>query len=672
MQMESLLNSIIKVIKHPPLGGGLVRNDLFFPFLLFGIFTLFLSSCAKMGQPDGGWYDETPPRVLGESPYDGATDVNGKKISIYFDEFIKLDNPTEKVVVSPPQLEAPEIKNEGKRIVVKLQDSLRANTTYTIDFSDAISDNNEGNPLGNYTYTFSTGDHIDTMQVAGYVVDARTLEPVQGILVGLYDNLSDTAFTKLPMLRVSRTDENGHYSIKGVRNGQYHVFALQDVDGNYMFNAPTEKIAFDSTIYNTTCGPDIRQDTIWGDSLHIRDIVRVPYTHFYPDNVVLRAFTEEQTNRYFIKSERSNADHFTLFFSYGDTQLPKVTGLNFNADDAFIIEPSMNADTITYWLRDTTLVNQDTLRMQLDYRVTDSTGVLVPQTDTLELLSKQPYEKRMKAKKAAYEKWQKQQDKNRKRGKAVQDTMPAEALEPEFRVNSTLDPDQNPSVSMPSPLATIDSTKIHLYCKQDTSWVPMPFQFGEVPGQPRVYRFVGAWRPGGQYSLETDSAAFVDIYGLASKAGKNGFKVPKEEEYNTFPVRISGFDGKKIYVQLLNNSGKTLKEQSTSDGSVVFQWVKPGTYYLSMYVDENENGRWDTGDYSQQRQPEPVYYYNDKIERKAKWDDELSWSPLSVPLNRQKPNVLVKKKANTQRQVSNRNAERARRLGIQYIQGQTN
>lgn len=164
--------------------------------------------------------------------------------------------------MSPPQLEQAEIKAGGKRITVELQDSLKPNTTYTIDFSDAISDNNEGNPLGNYTYTFSTGDHIDTMEVAGYVLEAENLEPIKGILVGLYDDLSDTAFLHKPLLRVSRTDDNGHFTIKGVRDGRYRVYALQDMDGNYMFSQRSEKLAFSHDIVATSCKPDFRQDTI--------------------------------------------------------------------------------------------------------------------------------------------------------------------------------------------------------------------------------------------------------------------------------------------------------------------------------------------------------------------------------------------------------------------------
>ena len=128
-----------------------------------------------MGNPDGGWFDETPPRVIGATPEDRGTNVTSKKVRIFFDEFIKIDNPTEKVIVSPPQIEMPEIKATGKRIEVELKDTLKPNVTYTIDFSDAITDNNEGNPLGNYTYSFSTGSEIDTMEVSGYVLEAENL-----------------------------------------------------------------------------------------------------------------------------------------------------------------------------------------------------------------------------------------------------------------------------------------------------------------------------------------------------------------------------------------------------------------------------------------------------------------------------------------------------------------
>ena len=293
-------------------------KKLFYIHIYSLLALILFSACAKMGSPDGGWYDETPPKVIGASPADKATNVKTKNIKIYFDEFIKIEDAQNKVVVSPPQLEAAEIVGKGKYIDIKLLDSLKENTTYTIDFSDAISDNNEGNPLGNYTYSFSTGEVIDTMEVSGYVLESENLEPIKGILVGLYNNLSDTVFCKEPMLRVSRTDSRGHFVIKGIAPGSYRIYALQDADGDYVFNQKSEKIAFSHDIIVPSSRPDIRQDTTWVDSLHIKSIEQVPYTHFLPDDIVLRAFTETLTDRAFIKSERKEADHFTLYFTYGN------------------------------------------------------------------------------------------------------------------------------------------------------------------------------------------------------------------------------------------------------------------------------------------------------------------------------------------------------------------
>ena len=627
---------------------------------------LAVVSCAKMGQPDGGWYDETPPVIVRTTPQDKGVNVKQKKISIYFDEYIKVDNPTEKVVISPPQIEQAEIAASGKKIVVELKDTLKPNTTYTVDFSDAITDNNENNPLGNYTYTFSTGDHIDTMEVAGYVLDAQNLEPIKGILVGLYSNLSDTIFTKEPMLRVSRTDSRGKFVIKGVAPGDYRIYALQDADNNYIFNQKSEQIAFTHDIITPTSMPDIRQDTIWQDSLRIDSIVRVGYTHFLPDDIVLRAFTEVQTNRYLVKTERTEPDHFTMFFSYGDSLLPQIRGLNFNEQNAFIIEPTEKQDTITYWLRDTMLVNQDTLRMEVKYMATDTLGVLQLQTDTMDVLAKVPYEKRMKQQADEYEEWKKKQDKAKKRGKEYETEMPKKALEPKYNVASEPAPDQNITITVPTPLASADTSRIHLYSKHDTLWYRSPFVLRPKPGQHRTYELLGEWRPGIEYSLEVDTMAFTDIYGKTSAPKKQGFKVKTEDSYATLLFDITGMADTTVVVQLLNSQDVMVKEVSTSNGRAEFFYIKPDTYYARMFIDTNNNGVWDTGDYAADRQAETTYYYPDKIECKAKWDLTLTWNPTSRSLNLQKPMTITKQKPEKEKTIKRRNLERAEKLGIPY------
>ena len=640
-------------------------KSLFLPFYVIAF--LLLVSCAKMGQPDGGWYDETPPRVIGASPADGAINVKEKKVKIYFDEFIKVDNPSEKVVVSPPQLEVPEIKASGKMVQISLVDTLKDSTTYTIDFSDAISDNNEGNPMGNYTYSFSTGDRIDTMEVSGYVLEAENLEPIKGILVGLYADTADSAFKTKPMLRVSRTDSRGRFVIKGIAPGSYRIYALQDADGNYKYSQKSEKLAFTHDIIVPSSKLDVRQDTTWLDTLHIKSIDQVNYTHFLPDNIVLRAFTETLTDRYFLKAERKDPKYFSLFFSYGDSLLPQIKGLNFNADSAFVMEMSEKKDTITYWLKDTALVNQDTLLMDITYRMTDSTGVLVSKTDSaLEILSKEPYAKRMKAKAKELADWTKKQEKLKKKGMPYDSVMAVKPLDVQMGVSSTLDPDKNVLFTFPTPLAKADTAGIHLYSKHDTLWYKAPMEF--TPLGNRKYELKGEWRPDIEYSLEVDSAAFVDIYGLASKPIKQGFKVGSLDTYGTLLVNITHqFDNQPLLVQLLNSQDNVVKQVKAVNGVAEFFYLKPDKYYMRLIVDRNDNGVWDTGCYEKDEQAEEVYYYPQLIECKAKWDVTESWDPLARELSHQKPSAITKQKPDKEKKVKNQNAQRAQKLGIQYI-----
>lgn len=652
-------NDIIQLLKN-----RIKANTLFLPFYL--LVFLLLVSCAKKGQPDGGWFDETPPKVIGASPADGAVNVNQKKINIYFDEFIKLDNPSEKVVVSPPQLEQPEIKGAGRRIQISLVDSLKANTTYTIDFSDAISDNNEGNPMGNYTYSFSTGAAIDTMEVSGHVLESENLEPIKGILVGLYADHADSAFRTKPMLRVSRTDSRGRFVIKGVAPGSYRIYALQDQDGDYKFSQKSEKIAFSHDIIVPSCKPDVRQDTTWVDSLHIKSIDQVDYTHFLPDNIVLRAFTEPLTDRFFLKAERQKANSFTLFFSYGDSILPQIKGLNFDAENAFLVEASEKKDTITYWLKDTALVNQDTLLMDITYRMTDSTGVLVNKTDSAqEILSKEPYAKRMKDMEKELAAWTKKQEKKKKKGEPYDSVMEVKPLDVQLSVSSQFDPDQNVIFSFPTPLAKVDTAAIHLYAKHDTLWYRAPMEF--LPLENRKYELRGEWRPDIEYSLEVDSAAFEDIYGLASKPIKQGFKVNSLDTYGTLLVNITSLHDLPLIVQLLDAQDKVVKETKTVNGVAEFYYLKPQKYYMRLIVDRNNNGKWDTGNYDNDQQAEEVYYYPEAIECKAKWDLTESWDPLVRELSLQKPGAITKQKPDKEKKVKNQNVQRAAKLGIQYV-----
>ena len=636
------------------------------------VLLLILASCARMGNPDGGWFDETPPKVIGSLPADKSTGIDQRKIFINFSEYIKIDNPSENVIISPPQIEQPEIKAQGKRIVVELKDSLKENTTYTIDFSDAITDNNEGNPLGNYTYTFSTGNVIDTLEVSGYVLEAENLEPIKGIQVGLYkvssDSLTeaaDTLFATTPFLRVSRTDSRGHFTIKGIAPGCYRIYALQDADGNYMKNQKSEKLAWNDEIIEPTFKSDFRQDTVWRDSLRIENIHRVSYTHFLPDHITLRAFSEVLTDRYLLKTERQQPNLLSVFFSYGSDTLPSFRGLNFDDREAFVIETSLKKDTLNYWLRDTLLVNTDTLEVEMTYYATDTLGNLALQTDTIPFIAKHSYEKRQRDAAKALEDWKKAEEKKRKKGQPYDTIPPTPNLEMKLSAPSSLDPDKNISISFATPLAKVDTAAIHLYAKHDTLWYASRFKVDTLRTQLQTqYVIRGEWRPEVEYSLEFDSLAFTDIYGLSTDKKKIGFKVKSLDEYATMLFTINGFSGRPLVVQLLDQSDKVQKETRTDNGVAEFYYVEPKKYFLRMFVDENGNGIWDTGDYDLRRQAEPVYYYSEEIECRAKWDFTQTWSPLLSPLYRQKPAALVKQKGEKKRTVKSRNADRANQKGI--------
>ena len=632
------------------------------------VIMLMIVGCARMGQPDGGWYDDRPPQIIATTPTDNGTGVKEKKVVIYFDEYIKVEDATNNVVVSPPQLEMPEIKGAGKKIVVELKDTLKENTTYTIDFSDAITDNNEGNPLGNYTFTFSTGAEVDTMEVSGTILDASNLEPVKGIMVGLYADLEDSAFYTKPLLRVARTDSRGRFIIRGVAKGKYRAYALQDMDGDYKYSQKGEMIAFSDRIIEPTCGPDTRQDTIWRDSLRIDTIIRRGFTHFYPDDVVLRAFTMPLTDRYMIKNQRQEPDRLEFFFSFGSDSLPKMRGLNFDADSAFIVDANIKKDTITYWIKDTALVNRDSLEIEYSYHITDTLGQLVQQTDTLLMVPKLSYEKRMKMHEKELAKWQKQQDKLKKKGERYDSVWLPKPLDIKVKAPSSLTPESYLYFTMPAPLARCDTSMIHLQAKVDTLWVPQKFDWQPRPESILSYRFEAVWTPGTEYQLEIDSAAFESIYGIVNDKMKSSLKCKSEEEFGSLVVKIDGLpDSTTAIVQLLDKSDGVVKEARTQDdGSAEFYWLSEGKFYLRAFIDRNGNGIWDAGDFYQALQPEEMYYLPKVIEIKANWDITTQWTLTQARLDRQKPLEITKQKPEKEKQLKNRNKTRAEQLGIPF------
>ena len=620
-------------------------------------------SCASMGTPDGGPYDEMPPKFVGSSPKLHAVNTKNKKLELEFDEFIKLEKAAEKVVVSPPQLDQPEIKVVGKKVVIELIDTLKDSTTYTIDFSDAIVDNNEGNPMGHFTYSFSTGASIDTMEVSGTVLNAADLEPIKGIQVGLHKNLNDTAFTKLPFDRVSRTDSRGHFSIRGVAPGKYRIYALMDGNQNYLFDSKTEAIAFSDSIIIPSMMPATRQDTIWKDTLTIDTIKTVGYTRFMPDDIILRVFKEENTRQYFSRSQRDKENHFILKFSAKADTLPTLKGLNFDEKDAFVIEPNAGNDSICYWIKDSLVYQMDTLEIQMDYLYTDSLNQLVPKTDTIYLANKLTRAQKEKLAKKEAEEKEKERKKKEKKGEKIEPE-PTPFLKMNVDAPSAFDINKNILLTFEEPVVRIDTSAIRVNVKEDTLWVKTPFLFVADSVIPRQYEILASWEPEKEYQLQVDSAAIIGLYGLHSNKVEQTLKVKKQDEYGTLLLNLPGVEQSCI-VELMDNSGKVLRQQAvTPEGTADFYYLAPNTkYYIRMFNDRNGNKVWDTGVFEKGIQPEEVYYFPKVWEMKANFEFEETWDVHAVPADKQKLDEIKKQKPEETKKVQNKNLERAKKLG---------
>ena len=538
-------------------------------------------ACASTGMPDGGPYDETPPKFVRANPEPNAINNKRKKISIEFDEFIKLDKASEKVIVSPPQNETPEVKVSGKRVLVEFFDSLKANTTYTIDFGDAIVDNNEDNPLGNFAYSFSTGESIDTMEISGTVLNAADLEPVKGIQVGIHKDLNDTAFSKIPFDRISRTDSRGHFNIKGIAPGTYRVYALMDGNQNYLFDSKTEAIAYLDSLVVPSMEGAVREDTIWNaiDTLAYDTIYKINYTRFLPDNLILRAFKEENPLQYLIKSERPQLNRFSLYFSAKADTLPTLKGLDFDEKDALVIESNLRKDSLLYWIKDTTLCERDTLTLQLTYLATDTLGQLVPKTDTLRMVNKINKERRL----AMAEEARKKEEKERKKRARKGDTLRVKTKFLSMNVDapSAFDLNRNITLKFEEPVAHIDTSAIHMAVKIDSLWEDIPFIFQTDSILPRQYQILADWQPGKEYRMQIDSLAIQGLYGLYTDKVENTLKVKTLEDYGTLYLNITGA-GPHAIVQLLNSSDAIVRQQPVSRQKYL-RFLFPATQYQILH-----------------------------------------------------------------------------------------
>ena len=588
----------------------------------FGIILLSYACANKAQGPTGGPKDITPPSVLKSYPANGSLNFKKKQILIDFDELVSVEKANENVLISPPQVKPPDVKSFGKRLTVDFNEPLFDSTTYTINFGNAIVDLNEKNAIKNYFFSFSTGNEIDTLKIAGTVINAEDLNPMSGIFVGIYKETSDTVFSKKPFLRIGKTDENGRFSINNIKKGAYKVFALGDANRDYFFQ-PGEGLALYDSLVVPTTRIEQMQDTVWKDTVTVDSIRTYMGTRFLPDDLTLRYFKESKKRQYLVKSERKEPFVFSLFFNTVMTGLPKIKPLNFEWEGKYLLQKNNAMDSLTYWITDSLVWKTDTLKMTVSYMKTDSVFNLVPTTDTLNI-SMRKARLNPKAKLA----------------KKPTD-LKVEPLKYLNNIASTFEIYNPIILNFEAPLSDIDISKIKLSQKIDTTFKTIPFKWRQIDSTKMSYAIDYKWVAENSYELNIDSAAFKSIYNKISNKFSGQFKIRSLDEYSSVKMFLAEFNPKAV-LQVLDSKDVVLASKPASEKGTVIQYLKPGDYYVRMFLDNNGNGKWDSGDLASRLQPEEVFYYPKKLTIMANWEFEETWNYRLVQLLKQKPTELIK------------------------------
>lgn len=605
-------------------------KSLYYIFIIIAAAVMY--SCANIGNPSGGPIDKTPPIFMRSNPAPNSVNVKDRKIEIFFDEIVTLKDPSTKIIVSPAQTEMPRMSALGRKVTVELVDTLLPNTTYTIDFSNSIQDNNEGNAIDNFAFAFSTGSVIDSMRVSGYVLDSRTLEPMQSVVVGLQSNLADSAFHKEKLQRVALTNDRGQFTIRNVSPGSYHIFALKDLDRDYKFGNPTEDIAFLDSIIVPSIGTREAADTVYNDLNEIDTIMRATRPAYFPNDILLSMFNEDRKSQYLANNLRVDSTRISLTFAAASDTLPSlnIVGRNDVPDQWYTLERSLTNDTLTYWIRPPHLVSADTLMVATTYLRTDTASNLSWGTDTLKFT------------------FQRQKAKKKKKNEETDSLEQIRFMELHPLANGTQEVYAPLLLQTGTPIERYSREAFHLQRKLQNDTIFYPAEIKSIALRDSTLNrrdlvLKVDWEPGAAYTLTVDSLAMTDIYGLQTKPLKVDFNVRKMEEYGNIVFNITAVRDSAI-VELLDGTEKIVLRAPVKNHRAELLNLLPGKYYARLFIDRNGNGKYDTGNYDMHLQPEETVYYPGAINLKKNWDVEQTWDIYATPIDKQKPEAIKKNK----------------------------
>lgn len=567
--------------------------------------------------PTGGLRDSLPPVYKTSNPLPNSLNFKGDKVEIEFDEYVQLKDGFEKIVVSPPTKSPFVAKAVGKKVVVEFRDTLMANTTYTVDFSNSIVDNNESNPFNEYFFSFSTGDVLDSLSMSGYLLNAKDLSPAAGVLVGAYKQHDDSVFVTKAFDRIAKTDENGRFTLRNLEPVPYRVFALNDVNSNYYFDQPGESVAFLDSVFTPVMIENVRFDTIYKDSVTIDTIKSVRSVKYLPDSIILQLFEEEIVRQSFKKAVLTSETTVELYFENYEKQVPEINPVNFVSDNWAVVEPSFTTDTIKIWLRDSNVVKLDTLRFELVYQKTDSASNFVEARDTVQLIQ------------------------NRKKAKRRDDKKQTFLT---CSSSKSVEVYNLPRIEWSAPVDFVQDSVVKVEVQKDTLWEKVDFRLvADSAVNARSYLLEAEWKVGASYRLHIDSASVTDIYGNCNDKTELKFRIKNKEEYSTLKFKVQGV-ADSAFVELLNAKEQVKRVEKLRNGEVFFKNVHPGEYYARLVVDSDNDGLWTTGKYIENRKPEQVYYFSKTLKLRANWDVEEDWDVKEKNVLNQRPSGLDAKK----------------------------
>lgn len=565
---------------------GKIKSNLYkiITVLLVVGYTFHTSSCAstKAG-PSGGPKDTIPPVVVGTNPLQNTTGfpLAEGEILLSFNEYVQLKDAYKNIVLSPPQKKNLKSRVKGKGIIVSFQEPLDTNQTYSISFGNSIVDNNESNPLYGYSFSFSTGETIDSLMFSGRVVDAATLFPLENAKVALYINAKDSSVINNLPQSVATTDKWGYFTLRNLKPVAYSIYAFSDENNNNMYDPGSEKIAFCDSLV-------IPVEVMKADSPQLKyfDPKDTVACLSRPGEIELSLFKENPVTQFIMDYKRTSRRSAYIKFNAHNTQIDSfsIAGLK---DEQLIRQFNLTNDSLVFWINEPGKV-ADTLELAVKYHKTDSLGRLVPSVEKLKLVA--PFEKKDDKKK---------DDQNKLKFNIIADS---KMVEQDGIVLEFSDP---LVVKRFDTLSFIMSTPKQIKSNVEFSVAQDSTDINRYIIRPDV-QFVA----GNDYMIKFPAGMFKDINGFANDSTETKITLPNNDKASSLTLEISGVNARYI-VELINDMRTAVyrKYVINSDCELVFPYLDKGKYSIRITQDKNSNGLLDTGDLLSGRQPEKVLIY---------------------------------------------------------------